>query len=94
MGLKKFLKEYNSLIPIVGGTIIAGAVGIAAYTIGFAQDISKEIQYISNTKDVLGGIWALYETASSVCGKYVIPGFVAGQALTYKLKKTIISVFR
>ena len=94
MGLKKFLKEYYGLIPVVGGTVIAGAVGVVAYSVGFAQDIAKEIQYISTTQDFWGGFWLLYNNASSVCGKYVIPGFIAGQALTYKLKKSVTSFFK
>jgi len=94
LGLKKFIKEYYGLIPVVGGTVIAGAVGVVAYSVGFAQDIAKEIQYISTTQDFWGGFWSLYSNASSVCGKYVIPGFIAGQALTYKLKKSVTSFFK
>lgn len=94
MGLKKFLKEYYGLVPILGGAVIAGTAGVIAYTVGFAQDLTREIQYISNTQDVLGGLFSLYDNASSVAGKYVIPGFIAGQALTYKLKRAIFSFFK
>lgn len=94
MGLKKFLKEYYGLIPILGGTVIAGTAGIIAYTVGSAQEITKQIEYITTTQDVWGGISALYESASSLGGKYIIPGFFAGQALTYKLKKAIFSFLK
>ena len=94
MGLKKIIKEYYGVIPVVGGTVVAGAVGIVAYSAGFAQDFLKEIQYISTTQDFWGGISSLYNNASVVCGKYVIPGFIAGQALTYRLKKSITSLFK
>lgn len=82
------------MIPVLGGVVVAGATGILAYSVGFAQDIAKEIQYISTTQDFWGGIWSLYNNASAVCGKCVIPGFIAGQFLTYKLKKSVTSFFK
>jgi hypothetical protein len=94
MDIKKFLKEYYGLVPVIGGTLVAGAVGVIAYSVGMAQDISKEAQYISSSNDVLGGILSLYNNASLICGKYVMPGFVAGQALTYKFKKNLISFLK
>lgn len=94
MGLKKFLKEYYGLVPILGGTVIAGTAGLIAYSVGFAQDLTKEIQYISTTQDIWGGVLSLYDNGSSIAGKYVIPGFIAGQALTYKLKKALFSFFK
>lgn len=92
MGVKKFLREYYGLIPMLGGTLVAGATGIIAYSIGFAQGLTKEIQYITTTQD-LERILTLYEYGSSVAGKYILPGFVVGQALTYKLKKSLLSIF-
>jgi hypothetical protein len=94
LNLRKFLKEYYGLIPVVGGTIIAGAVGVVAYSVGLAQDFSKEVQYISSTNDVIGGVFTLYNNASAVCGRYIMPGFLAGQFLTYKFKKSLTSFFK
>ena len=94
MSLKKFLKEYYGLIPVTGGLTLAGLAGTTAYSIGLIQNISKEIQYISSTGDIIGGIVSLYDFASSVAGKYVLPGFVAGQLITYKFKKAVVSAFK
>jgi len=91
--LKKFLKEYYGLVPTLGGTIVAGSVGVVAYSVGFAKDFSKELQYILATQDVWGGISSLYNYASSVGGKYIIPAFFIGQVLSYKLKKSVTSFF-
>lgn len=92
--LKKFLKEYYGLVPVAGGMALAGIAGMAAYSVGFAQDISRQIQYITSTGDVFGGIISLYESASSTAGKCVAPAFVAGQFMTYRLKKSLISLFK
>lgn len=92
MGIKKFLKEYYGVIPVLGGTVVAGVTGIIAYSIGVAQGLTKEIQYILTTQD-LERLFTLYEYGSSVAGKYIVPGFIVGQALTYKLKKSLFSIF-
>ena len=94
MGLKKFLKEYYGILPVVGGTVIAGAVGVVAYTIGSAQELTNQIEYIVTTQDIWGGLSVLCDSGSALAGKYIIPGFVAGQVLTYKLKKTLFSFLK
>jgi len=92
LGIRKFLREYYGVIPVLGGTVVAGVTGIIAYSIGVAQGLTKEVQYILTTQDV-GRFLVLYEYGSSVAGKYIVPGFMVGQALTYKLKKSLFSIF-
>ena len=94
MGLKKILKEYYGLVPVLGGTVIAGAVGVVAYTIGSAQELTNQIEYIITTQDIWGGLSALCDSGSALAGRYIIPGFIAGQILTYKLKKAIFSFLK
>ena len=81
--IRKFLGEYYGLIPTLGGVAVAGVTGLVAYSIGLAHGI-YDGQSISS----------LYTYASSISRKFVLPGFLVGQFLTYKLKKAIFSIFK
>lgn len=94
MGIKKILKEYYGPAPIIGGTMVAGVAGIIAYSVGAIKNLPDNILYVINTGDLVGGIFSLYEKAGNVCGKYVVPGFVAGQFLFYKFGKMLKNVFK
>lgn len=81
--IKNFLKEYYGLIPTLGGVAVAGATGLLTYSISTAYGLY-------NGTDIS----SLYSYASSVSGKFVIPSFLVGQFLTYRLKKSLTSLFK
>jgi hypothetical protein len=81
--IKKFLSEYFGLVPTLGGVAVAGAAGIVTYSIGMAYGLYNGVEVSS-----------LYSYASTISGKFVIPSFLVGQFLTYRLKKSIFSVFK
>jgi hypothetical protein len=80
---KKFLGEYFGLIPTLGGIVVAGAAGIVTYAIGIAHGIYNGVE-----------ISSLYNYASAFPGKILPPAFLVGQFLTYRLKKSIVSIFK
>jgi hypothetical protein len=96
--VKKFIKDYFGLFPMLGGVLGAGSVYLAAYGTSMAVDagstITKELSYLFNygTLDGIGlkeSIASIYSNAKSVSGQWGIGGAVGGQFLFYKFKTSI-----
>lgn len=94
MGVKKFLREYFGVIPVSGGLLTAGLVGTTAFIISLVAGSSQGLSYIASGENPVDVIASLYQQASGVAGKYMMPGAFAGQLLTYKFKKSIESWFK
>jgi hypothetical protein len=89
----KFIKEYNGLVPVLGGLIVSGAAGVIAFAVGSAQSASDSFRYLTQTGDFLGTIGMFYQKGSELAGKYALAGYVGGQFVSYKLKKTVSNFF-
>lgn len=94
MGVKKFLREYFGIIPVSGGLLTAGLVGTTTFLISIVAGSSQGLNYVVNGKNPADVIASLYQQAGDVAGMYMMPSAVAGQLLTYKLKKSITSLFK
>lgn len=90
--LKNFLKEYYGFTPTFTGIVFAGLTASATYLVGAVQQLSSQIPYLLETRDFLGILSSLYESGSYVSGKYIVPGFLVGQFLGYKIKKFLNSM--
>lgn len=89
----KFIKDYNSLVPVLGGLIVSGAAGVIAFAVGSAQSAGDSFRYFSQTGDFLGTVGMFYQRGSELAGKYALAGYVGGQFVTYKLKKSVSNFF-
>jgi hypothetical protein len=92
--IRKFLKEYFGPLPILGGTFTAGVVGTAAFLITLISGFSKGIPYVLNGSNPVDLIGSIYQQAGVTAGQLVMPAYAAGQFLTYRMKKSILSVFQ
>jgi len=89
-----FLKDYFGVVPLVGATLTAGAVGGVAFAIGLASDVSKTAAQIMAGANAVDAINSLYQSAGNLAGQYFMPAGAAGQFLTYKFKRSITSFFK
>lgn len=97
------IKEYYGPLPVLTGLLAAGAVNIAAFTLGAVYNGGEGIvSFVTNGNGDL--LSAVYNTPSNVAKLYMesralaidwsVPGFAAGQFLGYKLRSTVKSWFK
>lgn len=89
-----FLRDYFGVLPLLGATITAGAVGGTAFLIDMVNGASRTTAQILGGMNALDAISSLYQHAGTLAGQYIMPAGVVGQFLTYKFKKSIASFFK
>ena len=91
-GLGKFLKDYFGLLPIVGGMFTSGLTSTAVFLIALLYNLSKGYpQLFTGNWDYVS---IAYKKAGEIAGQWILPSYAAGQFLTYRMKKTITSLFK